>query len=343
VNRQLTAALVFVTLAVTAPSIQAQEFATKAEYDAYLAVYEEENPATKVALGEAFIRDFPESEAAPITYQLLVATHYAERDWEQLLDAAKRFDRAFPDADTDTRMFIYQRAMAAGQQAQQPLDVLLFGDQILEIDRNHLGALLTLPPVILDNVPDFGRARETNLARAFDLASRARVRAQTVYPGGTGDPQKEAERAQVFSRIFLYLGQVHELRGDDRQAADEYAQILRYDPQNSDAYLRIGLAYQRQAAADSGLLAQAIENAETEQEADAGELPSEAESLEQTVLANLDFAIDNLVSAVALGGVASDLARVELERLYTMRNENDPDAPELDTLVTRRRQDFATR
>jgi tetratricopeptide (TPR) repeat protein len=335
VNRNLIPGLVLLFFVATRVPLQAQEFETKAEYDAYLAVYEEENPATKVVLGEAFLRDYPESDAAPITYQLLVATHYTERDWRNLLDVAKRFDRAFPEADQETRMFIYPRAMAAGQQAQAPLDVLEFGDQILEIDRNHLGALLTLPPVILDNVPEFGRARETNLARAFDLASRARLRAQTAYPSGTGDPQREAERSQVFSRIFLYIGQVHELRGDDQRAAVEYAQILGYDPQNSEAYLRIGLAYQRQAAADSDVLAQAVANA-----GDEGP-DAEGSALEQTVLANLDLAIDNLTSAVALGGVASDLARVELERLYTMRTGDDPDAEELDTRIARRRRELA--
>lgn len=332
-HRNLSRRLILAALAISACSVwvRAQEFESKAEYDAYLAVYEEQDPARKVALGEAFLRDYPESDAARVTYQLLVATHYAEREWESLLDAAKRFDRAFPDADDETRMFIYQRAMAAGQQAAEPLDVLEFGDKILEVEPDHLGALLTLPPVILDNIPEFGRARETNLARAFDLASRARLRAQSAYPEG-GNAQREMERAQVFSRIFLYLGQVHELRGDDERAAGEYARILTYDPQNSDAYLRIGLAFQRLAAMDSDLLAQAVENSDDEP----------ADSLEEDVLRNLDLAIDNLISAVALGGVASDLARVELEQLYAMRTgEDGVAAGELEALITARQEALA--
>jgi tetratricopeptide (TPR) repeat protein len=212
--------------------------------------------------------------------------------------------------------------MAAGQQASEPLDVLEFGENILEIDPDHLGALLTLPPVILDNIPEFGRARETNLSRAFELANRARLRAQSAYPEG-GNAQRALERSQVFSRIFLYLGQVHELRGDDERAAGEYARILTYDPESSEAYLRIGLAYQRLGAADSDVLAQA------------GDQETPSDTLEQNVIANLDLAIDNLISAVALGGVAADLARVELEGLYEARGD---DVEALDALIEARRE-----
>ncbi len=330
----------------------AQQFQTKAEYDAYMALYNEEDPVARVTLGEDFVSDYPESEAAPIAYQLLVATHYSQRDWPSLLDVAKQFDRAFPDADNDTKSFIFTRAMAAAGQQQEPLDILDFGNKILELDRNNLGALLTLPPVILDNVPAFGSARENNLARAFELANRARVRAQTVYPISGGNPQQAAERAQVFSRVHLYIGQVHELRGDDQRAITEYSRILEYDINNSNAYLRIGLAYQRQAAAESGLLQSATENAggvdeNIESEGEGAETAteddsaSESDALEETVLRNLDLAIDNLASAAALGGQAADLARVELDRLYAMRNEDSLEG--LDEIIRDKQSEFANR
>lgn len=341
-NRNVIVAATLASLALLAGASFGQQFQTKDEYDAYMALYNEDDPATKVRLGEEFVQTYPQSEAAPIAYQLLVATHYAGRDWRSLVDVAKRFDRAFPDAAPDTKSFIYTRAMAAAQQEQNPLDILDFGDKILEIDRNNLGALLTLPPVILDNLPEFGSARENNLARAFELANRARVRAQSAYPIAGGNAQQAAQRVQVFSRIHLYLGQVQEYRGDDQRAATEYARILDYDPRNSDAYLRLGLAYQRQAAADSGLLQQALQNASVADEEVAGEEPPaaggasdestaedpEAVALEEAVLQNLDLAIGYLTSAAALGGQAADLARVELERLYAMRHEDSLDGLE---------------
>lgn len=314
----------------------AQQFQNKAEYDAYMALYNEEDLAARVTLGEDFVSTYPESEAAPIAYQLLVATHYAQRDWPSVLDVAKQFDRVFPDADNDTKSFIYSRAMAAAGQQQAPLDILDFGDKVLELDRNNLGALLTLPPVILDNIPAFGSARENNLARAFELANRARVRAQSAYPISGGNAQQAGERAQVFSRVHLYIGQVHELRGDDQRAITEFARILEYDSSNSDAYLRLGLAYQRQAAAQSTLLTEAIGNGGPEIETDPpGELDPESSALQEAALQNLELAIDYLASAAALGGQAANLARTELESIYNTREpaqweltcETNPDGP----------------
>lgn len=366
--RKSIASVALLCLLVPAVPILSQQFQNKAEYDAYMALYNEQDQAIKVELGEDFVATYSESEAAPIAYQLLVATHYAQRDWRSLVDVSKRFDRSFPDAAAETKSFIYTRAMAAAQQERSPIDILDFGDKILELDRNHLGALLTLPPVILDNLPEFGSARETNLARAFELANRARVRAQDAYPIANPDPQQATERVQVFSRIYLYLGQVHEFRGDDRRAATEYARILNYDPRSSDAYLRLGLSFQRQAAEDSGLLQQALENtrlaalatpADDEGTAapEAGdsevgeeevaqvaitELDPESSALEQAVLQNLDLAIDYLASAAALGGLAADLARVELDRLYIMRHENDvDDVPSLDDLISDKRSEIS--
>ncbi len=333
-NSILTMALASVL--VTAWPTRAQQFQTKDEYDAYMALYNEEDPTVKVDLGEAFIREFAESEYGPVAHQLLVATLYSQRDWRGVVDVAKRFDRAHPDAASEPRTFIYRRAMAAAQQERNPIDILDFGDKILELDRNNLGALLTLPSVILENLPEFGSARENNLARAFELANRARIRAQAAYPPVGDDAGPSAERVQVFSRIHLYLGQVHELRGDDDRAAAEYARILDYDPRSSDAYLRLGLTYHRRAASESELLERALERADAAEAsgdppADApedGELDPASAAIEQTVLENLDLAIDYLTSAAALGGQAADLARAELEPLYAMRNEESVDGLE---------------
>ncbi len=355
-NSILTMALASVL--VSAWPTRAQQFQTKDEYDAYMALYNEEDPTVKLDLGEAFIREFAESEYGAIAHQLLVATHYSQRDWRGVVDVAKRFDRAHPDAANDTRTFIYRRAMAAAQQERNAIDILDFGDKILELDRNNLGALLTLPAVILENLPEFGSARENNLARAFELANRARIRAQAAYPPVGGDAQQSSERVQVFSRVHLYLGQVHELRGDDDRAASEYTRILDYDPRSSDAYLRLGLSYHRRAAAESELLERALERADAAAEgpaegaaedadegpaedaaggaaedaaggaAEDGELDPASAAIERTVLENLDLAIDYLTSAAALGGQAADLARAELEPLYAMRNGESMDGLE---------------
>ena len=310
-------ATTLVSLLVLGGISDAQQFQDKAEYDAYMALYNEQDTATKVGLGEAFVSEYPESEAAPIAYQILVATHFAARNWRGVVDVTRRFQDASSDVSPDTRSFIYRRAMAAAQQTQNPTEIIAYGEEILQLDRNDLGALLTLPPVILDNLPDFGGARERSLSRAFELANRARLQAQTAYPVETGDPQTNLERAQVFSSIHMSLGGVRYLREDYERAANEYLTVLGYDSQNPFVYLRLGLAYQFQAARSSVLLQEA---GGAERDASA-EPPPEVTALEQEVLGTTDQAIEALAKAVALGGQAADLARVELEKLYPNRNQ----------------------
>jgi hypothetical protein len=48
---------------------------TKAEYDAYLAMYNEQDPNKKVELASKFLTDFPDTEFKPYIYQIQIATY----------------------------------------------------------------------------------------------------------------------------------------------------------------------------------------------------------------------------------------------------------------------------
>ena len=327
----------FVCLFVIGDAANAQQFQNKAEYDAYMALYNEQDTANKVELGETFVSEYPDSEAAPIAYQILVATHFGARDWRSVVAVAKRFQEAFPDSSQDTKSFIYRRAMAAAQQTENADEIIQYGEEILQLDRNDLGALLTLPLIILDNLPEFGAAKERGLSRAFELANRARLQGQTAYPRETDDAQANSERAQVFSSIHMSLGRVHYLREDYERAANEYLTVLEYDVRNPFAYLQLGLAYQFQAARTSVLLQEAGA-AEID---DSAELPPQVAALKQEVLGSTDQAIDALAKAVALGGQAADFARIELEKLFANRNQDSEEVEDplegLDELIAEKR------
>jgi tetratricopeptide (TPR) repeat protein len=314
-------AILLTTLALGFASItpaRAQEFQTKAEYDAYMALYNETATGTKVNFGEVFVAEYPESEAAPIAYQILVATHFSERNWRGVVDVTERFERAFPDSAQETQSFIYRRAMVAAQQTGDSEGIIRYGEHILDLDRNDLGALLTLPPVILDSLSEFSGGRERGLARSFELANRARLGAQTTYPRPSDDPQANTQRVQVFTSIHMSLGTVHFLREDYDRAVQEYETVLSFDAQHPLAYLQIGLARQFQAARSSRLLQEAAGDSLTE----ADDLPPEVAALEKEVIASTELAMDSLAKAVSLGGQGSDQARVELERLYQNKNED---------------------
>ncbi len=322
-------------LFVSSHPATAQEFQSKAEYDAYMALYNETATDTKVDLGETFVAEYPESEAAPIAYQILVATHFSARNWPGVIDVAERFERAFPATSVETRSFIFRRAMAAAQQTSDSERIIRYGEHILSLDRNDLGALLTLPPVILDSLPAFGGGRARGLARSFELASRARLGAQTTYPRPSNDPQANTQRVQVFSSIHMSLGTVHFLREDYDRAIQEFETVLSFDRQHPLAYLQIGLARQFQAARSSQLLQEAAGDSLT----DADDLPPEVATLEQEVIARTELAMDSLAKAVSVGGQTAAQARIELERLYRNRNEDSLEG--LDDFIETRRAELS--
>ena len=58
---------------------------TQPEYNAYLALFNEKDPAKKAELGEKFIADFKESDFVPNAYKMIVggyaATRIGRRSW----------------------------------------------------------------------------------------------------------------------------------------------------------------------------------------------------------------------------------------------------------------------
>ena len=125
----------------------------------------------------------------------------------------------------------------------------------------------------------------------------------------------------------MTLGVIHYNRGNYEKAVDEYKTVLQYNPRDSFAYLQLGLSYEYQAAGKSALVLASVatendarENQANQQEVD--KMVAEREGVEAEILSVVDLAIDSFAKAVAIGGEAGILARVELEKLYLQKNED---------------------
>jgi len=308
----------------------AQQAKSKAEYDAYKTMYDEQDQQQKSRLAEAFLDEFSDSDFTPATFQLLANSYVGLRNWRKVVETAEKFDQYVPDANTIVKGFMYQRAMAAAEQSRDNTKVVEFGEKVLEVDRNNLGALLTLSTVITDNLPEDESNRQASLSRVFQLANRARIQAAQALrnkPQTFSDDQWAAQRAAVFTRIHMTLGVIHYNRGSYEKAVDEYKTVLQYNPRDPFAYLQLGLSYEYQAAGKSTLVVAAVdaENDARESQVDlqtVEEMVAEREGLEEEILSGIDLAIDSLAKAVALGGEAGNLARVELEKLYLQKNKD---------------------
>ena len=70
---------------------QAPQAKTTAEYNGYLALYNEKDPAKKAGLGEKFIAEFKESDFIPQAHTMIVGAYMgAKTRWTRQLATAKR-------------------------------------------------------------------------------------------------------------------------------------------------------------------------------------------------------------------------------------------------------------
>jgi tetratricopeptide (TPR) repeat protein len=320
--------LSFLGVMVAASPTLGQQAKTKAEYDAYMAFYNEQDLTAKAALGETFLGEFEDSEFGPASFQLLIDAYARTREWGKVLETADKFGRAIRDPDARASTFVYQNAIAAAQQANNGEKILEYGDRILAVDRSNLSVLLTVSRTIPDNLPAGDAAKERALARAFDLANRARIQAQQFFasrPDQFTESQWAAERAKVDTSIHTTLGTVHLRRTDYDRAIREYQTVLRFAPRDGNAHFQIGQVYELQAAGASRLVEQAIEEEGETGRADAtvlDQLAANRERLQGDVLAQMDQAIESYARAVAVGGALGDAARGRLEILYRAKNED---------------------
>ena len=205
-NRSAYVGLALIATLLLVTPAQAQQAKSKAEYDAYKAMYDEQEPQRKARLAEAFLNDYGDSDFIPAAFQLLTNAYVSARNWRKVVETAEQFAQQARDAAPTQKTYVYQRAMAAAEQMRNSAKVIEYGEKVLEVDRNNLGTLLTLSRIITDNLPADESAREASLGRAFQLASRARVQAQQVLqskPENLTDAQWDAQRTSVFAAIYM--------------------------------------------------------------------------------------------------------------------------------------------
>ena len=332
--------LVLLLTLPAAPLLVAQEgpqARSKAEYDAYVALYNEVDAVAKADLGEEFVATYPDSEFLGLAFMNLMSAYEQDSDWANVLDAAVRFQNLVPDPDDTARSFVYPRGLMAAQIENDVARIIEFGDLLLAVAPDNLGAMLTLGTVYMEHLPATQPARGRALAEAYDLANRARVQAQQFF---AGDEAGSAERTQVEITIHTTLAQVHYARSDFQRAADEYLQVVSLAPTNGDAYYRLGDCYQFLAVEASRdvqetLAAQTAAQEQGRDEATLAQLQSRYDALQANVLAYLDRSIDHFATATAIGGAIGPDARLRLESLYLNRNEDSLEG--LDELLEQKR------
>jgi tetratricopeptide (TPR) repeat protein len=320
--------LLIVALGVPAFSQQAPAAApqakTPAEYNAYKAVYDEQAAAKKAELAEKFITDYKDSELMGQAYTMLVGAYAKAQNWTKVMEAADRVV-AYPKADAKMKGFALGNAMVAAQQANVFEKIVEYGDKLLAVDPNDLNAMITLSSMIPERLPMDAAAKKAALEKANGLATKAMAGVTQLFsqpkPAQFSDADWNKQKNELEGNLHATLGFIALNSADYPKAVEHYEAALKSIPKDGIAHFRLGLAYQFLTSDASKAVVNAIkaENDAKTARADQvqiDELVATRQGIEQDLNDKRDKAIDQLATAVAIGGVVAEPARAALVKLY---------------------------
>jgi hypothetical protein len=340
----LSAAPLYSQAAAEAKQPQAK---TKAEYDAYLALFNEQNPTKKVELSTKFLTDYPDTEFKMYIYQMQIDSYARLGNVDKVVETGNKFSTDFPQADNNTKKFVLQRLMAAYQQQNNFEKTLEYGEKLLQIDPKDLPSLLTLSSILPERLPQDEAKKAAQLDKALEYANRALAETNALQkPAQITDQQWTEEKNKLLATVTSSVGLVHLNKKEYDKASEQYEKSTSLAKTNPIDFYRLGISYMsiaRNAAKDLNEMVASMNQLQTEVQntSDAAvkadkekklvELKAKYEQSEKLFPETRDKAINSLAKSVFLKGVTEQQARTELERLYKSKNNNTLDG--LDALI----------
>jgi hypothetical protein len=320
---------------------------TKAEYDAYMLLYNEVAPAKKAELATKFLTDHGETEFKMFVYQMQIDSYARLANVDKVVETGEKFSTDFPQADNNTKKFVMQRMMTAYQQKNDFAKTVEYGDKLLTIDPKDLPSLLTLSSILPERLPTEDDKKVAQLDKALDYSNRAKAEIEALQkPAQITDEQWTTEKNKLLATVNSSIGLVHLNRKEYEKAVTQYETSTQMTKTNPIDFYRLGVSYTflaRNKAKELNELVAAMNQTQTElqnaQEAAVKdekqkkllELKEKSQDSEKQFPELRDKAIDSLAKSVYLKGVTEASARTELERLYKSKNNNTLDG--MDTVI----------
>jgi hypothetical protein len=295
-----------------------------AEYNAYMAVYTEQDAVKKAAAGEKFLADFKESDFIVQTHRALIGAYTKAQNWPKVMEAADRA-AASPGADDGLKAFAYANAMGAAQSTNNVERVISYGDRVLAIAPNDIDTMMVVSAMIPTKLPPDAAGKKAALDKAQALASKALAAVQPMIP--TAQAAQKASLVQAESQLHATLGLVAFNRPDYKKSIEEYEAATKGSPKDDLSHYYLGADYSALAGQASRDYQAAIkaENDAKSAKADQptiDELAAKRGGLEDDIKKYRDKAIEEFAIAVAIAGPVAQQARGELTKLWTAKNDN---------------------
>jgi tetratricopeptide (TPR) repeat protein len=297
---------------------------TRPEYDGYVAIFNEKDPAKKAALGEKFIAEFKESEGIPNAHTMTIGAYAAAKNWAKVIEFADRAV-ALPNADNKLKAYAYANAMVAAQNLNDVDKVINYGEKVLTVQPDDLNALVTLSAAIPVKLPTNDAAKKAALDKAEGYATKALAGVQGMV--AKADAATKSQLVQIEGNLYATRGLIANNRMDYNKSIQEYEQALQRTPKDDVAHFYLGADYQAlgaQASKDytAALKAENDAKAARAEQPVIDELAAKRGGMEDDIRKYRDKAIDEYAIATALGGPVSAQAKEALTRLWTAKNDN---------------------
>ena len=308
---------------------------TKAEYDAYLAMYNEHDPSKQVDLATKFLADFPDTEFKTYVYQIQINTYASMGKPDKVAEVGEKFSSDFPQADNNTKKFVFQRVMQSYQQLNNFDKTVEYGYKLLALDPNDLPALLTLSSILPERLPQAEDKKAQQLDKAMEIAQKAMTQVNALIsgpkPAQITDQQWAEEKNRLQATVYSSIGLVHLNKKEYDKAAEQYQKSTSLVRNNAIDFYRLGVAYAVQARSLAKELNEMVTTLQAQANPDATAAEA-AKEKEKKFSEMRDKAMDALAKSVSLKGFTEQQARAELERLYKTKNNNSLDG--LDALIS---------
>src|SRR5262245_44098283 len=244
---------------------------TKAEYDAYMLLWNEGAPAKKAELATKFLADHPETEFKMFVYQMQIDSYQRLGNIDKVVEIGEKFSSDFPQADNNTKKFVMQRLMASYQQKNDFAKTVEYGDKLLAIDPKDLPSLLTLSSILPERLPNEEDKKAAQLDKALAYANRAKTEIEGVFekqkPANITEEQWKAEKNKLLATVNSSIGLVHLNKKEYDKASQQYEISTNLTKTNPIDFYRLGIAYTflaRNMAKELNELVAAMNQAQTE-------------------------------------------------------------------------------
>ena len=302
---------------------------TKAEYDAYIKIYNSKDMKKRALLAPQFIDNFPESDYRLAAYQLEIQANAALGNHEKVVSVGETAVSAFPKATKKAKMYILQKMMYGYKQLNNSHKTVNIADTILTLDHDYLPALLILSLVLPEFLPDEEEPRAQQLQRALKMTQRAKQQIDSLIngakPARISAAQWAKQKSELPAKIHSALGLIYFKKRDYQLSSKEYEQATSLVRGEGIDFYRMGISYYQQARAIDRELTELVE-------ADNLDLVAK-EKKETDFTAARDKAINSLAKVIVVKDSTPEAvvqaARDDLELLYKNKNKESLEGLEL--------------